>query len=180
MFLRLMRAHWFCIIMISYLVFFLCTSIICKFFQRPQIAQARRARAILLVVLIYSKSHSKSCDYLYLHATHPVIFRQAYFHSGMLFMVQYFKRKHLGFIFEYARYKLELLVMLHSISLFKLCILTHLLRKKKLFFLFSVFAHQVIPQSFCSMILESFYLPCTKLLSTLKVHSKVFHQNNLK
>ena len=52
----------------------------------------------------------------------------------MLFMVQYFKRKHLGFIFEYARYKLELLVMLHSMSLFKLCILTHLSRKKKLYF----------------------------------------------
>ena len=36
-----------------------------KFFQRPQIALALRARAILLLVLIYSKLHSKSCDYLY-------------------------------------------------------------------------------------------------------------------
>ena len=40
-------------------------------FQRPQIARARRARAIWLVfenllVLIYSKLHSKSCDYLHI------------------------------------------------------------------------------------------------------------------
>ena len=43
-----------------------------KIFQRPQTALALRAREILLVfekinllVLIYSISHSKSCDYLY-------------------------------------------------------------------------------------------------------------------
>ena len=48
-------------------------------FQRPQIALALRARAILLVfkknllVLIYSKLHEKSCDYLYKLSTCSVI-----------------------------------------------------------------------------------------------------------
>ena len=42
-----------------------------QIFQRPQSALALRARALLLrslknlLVLIYSKLHSKSCDYLY-------------------------------------------------------------------------------------------------------------------
>ena len=41
-----------------------------EYFKRPQIELALWARAILLVwknllVLIYSKLHSKSCDYLY-------------------------------------------------------------------------------------------------------------------
>lgn len=69
--------------------------------------------------------------------------------------------------------------MLHSISLFEFCILTHLSRKKTDFFLFSVFAHHIIPWRFCSLIFQLFYLRSTKLLSTLKAHSKVFHWNNL-
>ena len=51
--------------------------------------------------------------------------------------------------------------------------------KKKSIFLFSVFAHHVVPWRFWSTILKLFYLRCTKLLSTLKAHSKVFHWNNL-
>ena len=86
LFLHLKCALCFCMIMISYLVFFhvnywyvikwffLCNVeyiSTCQFFQRPQIAFALRARAILLVfeknlqVLIYFKLHSKSYDYLY-------------------------------------------------------------------------------------------------------------------
>ena len=72
-FLHLMRALCFCIIMISYLVFFhlyYCCVITwffssnlekisaCNFFQRPLVTRACRARAILLVFeKIYSRNH---------------------------------------------------------------------------------------------------------------------------
>ena len=72
-FLHLMRALCFCIIMISYLVFFhlyYCYVITwffssnlekisaCNFFQRPLVTRACRARAILLV---FEKIYSPNC-----------------------------------------------------------------------------------------------------------------------
>ena len=76
-FLHLMRALCFCIIMISYLVFFhlyyyyvitwffssnLEKKSTYNFFQRPLITRARRARAILLVFeKIYSSLFSPNC-----------------------------------------------------------------------------------------------------------------------
>ena len=62
LFLYLMRAFCFCIITISYLVFFhvYCWYAITWFFSCNFVGLWK-----LLLVLIYSKFHSRSCDYLY-------------------------------------------------------------------------------------------------------------------